>query len=123
MLGIGRADLAAAITDLRQGLTSFHLWHLLAWNEVAQKYRRSLIGPWWMTVSLGTTIGAVAVLFSAIYKLDLTQLLPYLCLGYIVWTMVLNIANEGCLCFIAFKGYIHQAKRPLTLYICWLVWR
>jgi ABC-type polysaccharide/polyol phosphate export permease len=123
MLGISRADVKAAITDLRQGVASFQLWHLLAWNEITQKYRRSLIGPWWLTVSLGATIGAVAVLFSAIYKLNLTELLPYLCLGYIVWTMILAIINEGCLCFIAVRGYIHQSRRPLTLYVCWLVWR
>jgi ABC-type polysaccharide/polyol phosphate export permease len=108
---------------LWQGLRSFQLWHLLAWNELSQKYRRSLIGPWWLTLSLGITITAVAVLFSAIYKLDLRQLLPYLCLGYIIWTMVTSIVNEGCLAFIAFKNYIHQARRPLTLYMCWVVWR
>jgi ABC-type polysaccharide/polyol phosphate export permease len=123
MFAISRADARAAIDDLWLGLRSFQLWHLLAWNELLLKYRRSMIGPWWLTISLGITIGAIAVLFSAIYKLDLRQLLPYLCLGYIIWTMVTTIINDGCLAFIAFRGYIHQARRPLTLYICWIVWR
>jgi ABC-type polysaccharide/polyol phosphate export permease len=123
MFGIGRSDVAGAIADLRQGLVSFELWHLLAWNEVTQKYRRSLIGPWWLTLSLGITISAISVLFSAIYHLDVTAFLPNFCLGYIVWTMITTIVSEGCLGFIAFRSYIHQAKRPLTLYVLWIVWR
>jgi ABC-type polysaccharide/polyol phosphate export permease len=123
MLGISRADVVAATADLRAGVTSFELWHLLAWNELTQKYRRSLIGPWWLTLSLAITIGAIAVLFSAIYRLNLTQVLPNMCLGYIVWTMITSIVSEGCLGFMTFRGYIHQARRPLTLYVCWIVWR
>jgi len=123
MLGISRADVAAATADLWDGLTSFEFWHLLAWNELVQKYRRSLIGPWWLTLSLGITIGAISILFSAIYRLNLSELLPSLCLGYILWTMITTTVSEGCLGFIAFRGYIHQARRPLALYVCWIVWR
>jgi lipopolysaccharide transport system permease protein len=123
MLGIGRTDVAAARRDLWEGLVSFEFWHLLAWNELVQKYRRSVIGPWWLTISLGITIGAISLLFSAIYRLNLSELLPSLCLGYILWTMIATIVSEGCLGFITFRGFIHQAKRPLTLYVCWIVWR
>ena len=53
VLSISRHDIASAIEDVRGGLANWRVWQVLAWNELLQRYRRSLFGPWWLTLSTG----------------------------------------------------------------------
>src|SRR5262245_59820692 len=47
--------LAAAVRDLRGGFTRWRIWGMLAINDVRQRYRRSLLGQFWLTLSMGVT--------------------------------------------------------------------
>lgn len=44
-------QLSLAMTDLRAGILEWRLWGLLGWQDIKQRYRRSTLGPLWLTVS------------------------------------------------------------------------
>jgi hypothetical protein len=44
------------IQDIRAGLRSWRLALHWAWMDTKLKYRRSVIGPLWITISVGATI-------------------------------------------------------------------
>jgi homopolymeric O-antigen transport system permease protein len=123
MFGITWHDTTSAIEDVSTGLASWHVWQVLAWNELVQRYRRTLVGTWWLTLSMAITIIAVGFVFSVLYGMDISKLLPSLTIGYIVWMFVTSFLNDGTTVFLTFKNFIHQAKRPFTIYVCWIVWR
>jgi hypothetical protein len=39
----------------RVGICSIYLWPVLGWQDIKQRYRRSVIGPFWLTISYGAT--------------------------------------------------------------------
>src|SRR2546430_15410750 len=44
---------ARAIEDIRGGLRERELWSHLGWQDIKQRYRRSGLGPLWVTIRQG----------------------------------------------------------------------
>ena len=40
-----------AFGDLRTGFSQRELWLHLGWQDIKQRYRRSVIGPFWITIA------------------------------------------------------------------------
>jgi ABC-2 type transport system permease protein/lipopolysaccharide transport system permease protein len=53
------SDAALAADDLRRGLQLWRMWIKLGWNDILMQYRRSLLGPFWL--SAGTVVSVVTL--------------------------------------------------------------
>jgi lipopolysaccharide transport system permease protein len=118
-----RTERGRAFEDLWQGLVQWPLWFTIGWMDVRQRYRRSLIGPFWITLSLGVFVGGLGVVYGALFRVELSTYLPYLATGMIVWTMIATLIGEGCQTFIAAEGAIKQVPVPISTHVYRLVWR
>jgi lipopolysaccharide transport system permease protein len=118
-----RNSLRAAINDLREGITSYHIWGTLGWQDIRQRYRRSVIGPFWLTISTAIMVASMGFLYARIMNQGVAQYLPYLAVGLIVWGTISTIVNEACVVFISNEHLIKQVRLPLTVHVCRLVWR
>ncbi|BBY64238.1 galactan export ABC transporter permease subunit Wzm/RfbD [Mycolicibacterium helvum] len=109
--------------DLRDGFHKRELWLHLGWQDIKQKYRRSVLGPFWITIATGTTAVAMGGLYSQLFHLKLSEHLPYVTLGLIIWNMINAAILEGSDVFIANEGLIKQLPTPLSVHVYRLVWR
>ncbi|HPY25832.1 MAG: lipopolysaccharide transport system permease protein [Actinomycetota bacterium] len=109
--------------DLTEGLARRELWFHLGWQDIKQKYRRSILGPFWITIATGTTAIAMGLLYSKLFGLELSEHLPYVTLGLIIWNMINAAILEGSEVFIANEGLIKQLPTPLSVHVYRLVWR
>ncbi len=109
--------------DLTEGLRRRELWFHLGWQDIKQKYRRSILGPFWITIATGTTAIAMGLLYSKLFGLPLAEHLPYVTLGLIIWNMINAAILEGSEVFIANEGLIKQLPTPLSVHVYRLVWR
>ena len=114
---------ALALHDLVQGARAYHLWYLLGWQDIRQRYRRSVLGPFWLTLSMGVLVGALGFLYGMLFKFDVAEYVPYLALGFIVWTLIAGVANDGCNVFISAESIIKQVGLPLSIHVYRLIWR
>ena len=112
-----------AITDLTEGLASHQLWLHLGWQDIKQRYRRSLLGPIWITIATGTTAVAMGGLYSKLFHLKLSEHLPYVTLGLIIWGLISASILEGADVFVANEGLIKQLPTPLSVHVYRMVWR
>jgi len=96
---------------------------MLGWQDVRQRYRRSTLGPFWITMSMGVMIGTIGVVFGQIFQSTITEFLPYLAVGMILWNYMSAIIIEGCAGFIAAETIIKQLPIPLFVHIMRMVWR
>jgi ABC-type polysaccharide/polyol phosphate export permease len=117
------SNLSLALKDLKDGIGSIYIWPMLGWQEIKQRYRRSMLGPFWLTISSGVMIGAMGPLYGKLFNLDIGAYFPYLAVSYIIWLLIANLLNESCNAFIAAEGFIKQIKLPLTVHILRVVWR
>ncbi len=112
-----------AFRDLREGFTQRELWLQLGWQDIKQRYRRSVIGPFWITIATGVQAAAMGVLYAAILNQDLWTYLPYVTVGLIVWNVINASILEGSDVFIANEGLIKQLPSALSVHVYRLVWR
>jgi lipopolysaccharide transport system permease protein len=116
-------DLNLAKKDMIDGLTKYRLWTYLGIIEMRRRYKRTIIGPFWTTLSLGIFIGCMGFMLSLLWKYELKTFLPYFCSGYIAWIFIQTVIMEGCCTFTSSSTFIRQICLPYTLYACLLTWR
>lgn len=112
-----------AVKDVKDGVMSVHVWPMLAWQEVRQRYRRSMLGPFWLTISAGVLIAAMGPLYGRLFNQKVSVYLPFLATGFIVWQLMATIMNDATQVFIAAEQYIKQIKMPLSVHVLRMVWR
>jgi len=118
-----RSPYALAAKDFKDGVASIHVWPLLGWLEIKQRYRRSVLGPFWLTISTGALVGAMGPLYGRLFGLDISTYFPYLATGFVVWLFLAGIITDACMAFISAEGYIKQLRLPFTVHILRMVWR
>jgi len=109
--------------DLYEGLRAWPMWSTLGWQDIRQRYRRSVLGPIWITLSMAILIGTLGVIYGRVFHTDLKEYLPFLCLGFIVWGFISSSANECCTAFTASAGIIKQSKVAFSIHVLRVVWR
>jgi ABC-2 type transport system permease protein len=114
---------ARAWRDLVDGFGKHELWLHLGWQDIKQRYRRSVLGPFWITIATATTAVAMGALYSQLFHLELAEHLPYVTLGLIVWNLINAAILEGADVFVANEGLIKQLPTPLSVHVYRLVWR
>ncbi|WP_053715715.1 galactan export ABC transporter permease subunit Wzm/RfbD [Saccharothrix sp. NRRL B-16348] len=114
---------ARAFGDVRDAWRQRELWGHLGWQDIKQRYRRSVIGPLWITISMGTTALALGLLYSQLFNQELGTFLPYVTAGFIIWHFVLGVVTEGTEVFIANEGLIKHLPAPITVHVLRMVWR
>ena len=117
------SDLRDIINDVIDGFRMYHLWTSLGWRDIQQRYQRSLLGPLWLTISMGVLIGALGFLYASLFKIDLATYLPFLTVGFIVWQLISGILLDGCNAFVSAEGIIKQIKLPLSIHVYRLMYK
>jgi lipopolysaccharide transport system permease protein len=110
---------AGAWRDWWGGTRSVDLWWTLARYDILLRYRRSLLGPLWITLSMGTMLLGMGPLYSRLLDQPLNKFYPYLTLGIIFWHFFSATINEGCQVFIAAAPYLKQGRVSCSVF----VWR
>jgi ABC-2 type transport system permease protein len=119
----GSRSWARAFGDIRDGFQQQELWGHLGWQDIKQRYRRSVIGPFWITISQAVISLGLGVLYSTLWHLSVATFLPYIATGFIVWGFISGCLSEGMETFITNEGLIKQIRAPLTVYVLRTVWR
>ncbi|MDX2357772.1 ABC transporter permease [Dietzia sp. PP-33] len=112
-----------AVADLRQGLSQRELWLSLGWQDIKQRYRRSTLGPLWITIATGVMAVALGLLYSILFQIPLAQFLPHVTVGLILWGFISGCIKEGSEVFISNEGLIKQLPSALSVHVYRLVWR
>jgi ABC-type polysaccharide/polyol phosphate export permease len=111
------------IADVKEGFLAWHIWGRLGWRETRLRYQRTVIGPFWTTLSLGLFVVVMGILWSQLWKMDTKAYLPFLTSGMITWLLFSAMTIEGCSTFSGSENLIRQLRIPYTLLACSIVWR
>jgi len=115
--------LTLAVADLKHSVASWRLWTLLGWLEIRQRYARSRVGPFWLTISMGVIITSIGVVYGTLFGQKLSDYLPYLAASLVAWNMFASTVTEGSQAYIANAAYIRQVSTPKLIYVLQVTWR
>src|SRR5579862_8330299 len=118
-----RPLVTSAHEDLLRGLTKWHIYARLGWLEVKRRYRRTMIGPLWGTVSIAFSVAALGSIGVGLYQQAAATYVPFLAAGLIVWVMIQTIVTESCGLFISNQTLFRQTRLDYSILAYALVWR
>jgi ABC-type polysaccharide/polyol phosphate export permease len=104
------------VRNLRKGLT----W---AWLDTVCQYRRSKIGPLWETINVLVMTLGIAVVSSAVIGGMMTDLIGYIGLGIIVWSVITAQIGEGATALVRNRDYILASNLSIDLYVARMSFR
>lgn len=110
IFGAGLKDIITSFKDSRLPI-------FLAYSDIRQRYRRSSLGPFWITISMGVTIACIGVIFGNIFKAPMKEFLPFLSIGLIIWGVISSVITEATTVFPSSAGIIRQLPIPLFSHI------
>ena len=112
-----------ALRDIKQGIQNWPIWILLGWQDIRLRYRRSSLGPFWITISMAITIYTMGFLYGHLFKVDLRNYYPFLAAGMLTWNLMNLLIIDGTNAFIDAENYLKQMKLPYIVFSLRVVWR
>jgi ABC-type polysaccharide/polyol phosphate export permease len=112
-----------ALRDIIDGLKHWPIWLMLAYQDIKLRYRRSVLGPFWLTLSMAITVYSMGFLYSHLFHIELAHYFPYLVAGMLGWSLISTVVIETIDGLVTSDGFIKQIKLPYTLYIHRIVTR
>ena len=104
-----------------QGTCNVRAWWTLARYDIVLRYRRSILGPLWLTIRMGAMLLGIGPLYTELFGASKTEFFPHLALGIIFWQYIAGTINDGCTTFSNAANHIKQGDNPLAVF-GWRVW-
>jgi ABC-type polysaccharide/polyol phosphate export permease len=108
-----------AFADLKTSLRRLGLARSLAWHDIVSRYRGSILGPFWITLSMGLMVLGIGVLYSRLFHVAVQEFIPFVALGIVSWGLITGTILEGCETFVMARGMLSQTSLPMFTF----VWR
>lgn len=112
-----------ATIDIISGFTKQWLWMTLALQDIKLRYRGSVLGPFWLTITILVMAGSMGVIYSTLFHQDMQEYLPYLTIGLILWGFITATVSEGCQTFLSAEGIIQSVPIPFSVHAYRCVFR
>lgn len=102
--------------DLVDGVRQWRLAGTLGWLDIRLRYRGSVLGPFWLTLSTAVMVAALGFLYSTLFKMELHDYLPYLAASLVLWNFLAALVGDACGCFQQAEGMIRSMRMPFHLH-------
>lgn len=94
--------------DITHSVRTRDLWLYLGRQDIKMKYRRSVLGPWWYTLSTGILVLTLGLLWSQVFNQPTGYYMSYFAAGIVTWTFISGFITESATSITQFEGFIKQ---------------
>jgi len=119
----GEDRMRAAMRDLAAAFAAWRIWGILGLVDTKTRYRRTALGPFWITLSLAIQALAIGGIFAGLFGISFYDYLPYVAIGLVVWQYMLNTVNECANAFDLAKSLVRNMPLPLAVHVLRAIWR
>jgi len=105
-----------ATQDVIDGFVLWRLCWALGVADVRLRYRGSVLGPFWLTLSTAVMIGAMGFLYADLFHTNIHTYLPYLGVSLILWNFLGSMVLDAGSCFTGADGLIKGTRMPFTVH-------
>ncbi len=111
------------LADVVKTSHCFRIVLFLAFSDVKARYKRSVLGPFWLT--LGTAVGSagLGLLWSELLRMDAKTFVPSLTAGLILWQFIAGVVSESSVLFSRQASIIRNLNLPLSIHPAQLLLR
>jgi ABC-2 type transport system permease protein/lipopolysaccharide transport system permease protein len=115
--------LAETLHDLAAGFARHWIWSALAYQDMRIRYRGSVLGPFWVTLTNLILVAALGSIYGVLFHIETTTYIPFLLAGLPIWQFVSTVIIEGCDTFFVARDIIPQVPLPFSIHAYRTVYR
>ena len=86
-------------------------WYF-AWSDTHARYKRSILGPFWLVLSTIIGVGGLGLVWSELLHVDRATFLPMLTIGLVVWQLISGCITAAANVFHAKASIIKNIRTP-----------
>jgi ABC-type polysaccharide/polyol phosphate export permease len=101
--------------DIRAGIARWPVWWTLSLQAIRSQYRRTYLGPWWITAQQVIFVVGLSLLFGTLMGQDQQTFVPYVAVGFITFNWMITMMNGGATSIITSGASIKTSPGPLSL--------
>ncbi len=110
-------------SDILRSLKLWKLWSFIGWQDVRQRYRGSVLGPFWIAGSVGVITLGAGSLYASLLKTPSNILLPFICISISLWLFISLTILECCQAFLVGAPLIRNTNLPLGIHVLRAIYR
>lgn len=109
--------------DLLGGFRRWRLAWALARTDITHRYRGSVLGPLWVTISTAVMLVALGFLYAKLFQIDVVIYMPWLAVSLIVWNMISQAVSEATTTITGAESVVRQMPLPYSVHALRTVFR
>ena len=115
--------LRLGLLDMEEGLRGWRIWHLIGISTIRRRYSRSRLGQVWLTLSTGIFVLLYGMLFSLLFKQEPAELLPYITVSFILWSVIASSISNATVCLVGAHQYFQNQYASFSIAIFVVIYR
>lgn len=104
-------------------ITRHVTWRALAAGDIRSKYRRTFLGPWWITATNAVTALIMGLVAGRFLGADMKTYLPHFMVSMTIWNFINSSLAEACFTMINAGGMIKAVDMPILIHVMRMVQR
>jgi ABC-type polysaccharide/polyol phosphate export permease len=112
-----------AVLDIAAAQKRWRLIGMLGYRELKHRYKRSLLGPFWLSVSTAVFIAVITLVFGRVLQVPMYDYVPYVATGMIFWLFITTTITSSSSAFVGSSALIKQSAVPMFVYVQKEFWR
>jgi ABC-2 type transport system permease protein/lipopolysaccharide transport system permease protein len=112
-----------AVSDITDGLKLAPLWTSLGWDQTLARFRRTVLGPFWLTANLLAISFSRSVVFGGLMGTDYRATFALVVSGVLSWSLIGGPLGESAGLFMSSAGTMMSQKLPLSFYVFLMMYR
>jgi lipopolysaccharide transport system permease protein len=100
-----------------RAIRSWEIWVHLGLQDIKNRYKRSLVGPLWIVISLAVMVIGMSFLFGRLFSQEGGRYIVYLTIGMMLWSLISSSITDGGYAFLGAESYIRQIPQAKQIYV------
>ena len=113
----GQRYFAEALQDFAATIVNVWMWGSLALADIEFRYRRTILGPFWIMGGTLALVLSMGVVYSNVFHQAMDTYLPYLTIGIVYWGFLSGTLTEGCSTFVGSSSLIKSTAVDLSTHL------
>jgi ABC-2 type transport system permease protein len=106
-----------ALSDIRSGWALRNSWWALSRQSITVSYRRTTLGPLWITIQQVAFVVGISLLYSQLFKVKSSDLVPLVAIGITFWGFLTSCITGAANNFIGQSQSIKSSTLPISFYV------
>ncbi|MGB9153010.1 MAG: ABC transporter permease [Alphaproteobacteria bacterium] len=115
--------MSPGLADILRTLKMPRLILYMAWSDVRARYKRSILGPFWITISTAIGVVGMGFIWSELFHMERAVFIPMLTIGLILWQFMSTCIGESTSIFYKQANIIRNLNLPISIHPAQLILR